>query len=67
MYNSQSNDNLKVKKETAFATIFCTKFNIDFGTPAVDVCSYCKRMLSAMKAGSDTQKKNSLMHNLGAS
>ncbi|XP_045456339.1 uncharacterized protein LOC123666184 [Melitaea cinxia] len=65
IYNSQANENLKVKK-TFFATIFCTKFNIGFGTPAVDVCSYCKRMASAMRAETDTQKKNSLMHNLGA-
>nr|CAH7763101.1 unnamed protein product [Callosobruchus chinensis] len=42
MYNSSTTENLKVKK-SFFYTIFRNNFNIGFGSPASDVCSFCFR------------------------
>jgi len=41
IYNSEAlNDSLTVK-ESYFRHIFCTEFNIGFGTPSTDACSTC--------------------------
>lgn len=43
LYNTTVEDEFKVKK-TFFVKIFETKFNLGFGSPASDTCSYCSRL-----------------------
>lgn len=40
IYNAEAQDSLKVK-ESYFRYVFCTNFNIEFGTPSADACSTC--------------------------
>lgn len=61
-YNSIIGEELKVKK-TFFSKIFETKFNLGFGSPASDTCSFCKRTRTEIQA-CDGQKKQTLMANL---
>lgn len=65
MYNNSVTSDLKVKK-TFFTKIFNTKFNLGFGTPASDTCSYCHRMYHQMKTATDIDTKNKLMIELGS-
>nr|CAI5850146.1 unnamed protein product [Callosobruchus analis] len=60
MYNDSVDENLKDKK-TFFAKIFSTKFNLDFGSPACDTCSYCLRTRSAIQSCDDGQEKQHLI------
>lgn len=60
MYNASVEQRLCVKK-TFFCNIFATKFNIGFGTPATDVCSFCYQLKNNLKNAVTNEEKNSLM------
>nr|CAI5867269.1 unnamed protein product [Callosobruchus analis] len=60
IYNDSIDENVKVKK-TFFAKIFFTKFNLGFGSPASDMCSYCHRTRSAIQSCEDGQEKQRLI------
>lgn len=60
MYNSSVDTELKVKK-TFFAQIFAKNFNIGFGTPATDVCSFCYQMKNQIKLAKTEQEKHRAM------
>lgn len=65
MYINTVASNLKVKK-SFFTKIFNTKFNLGFGTPASDKCSYCLRMRHEIQNAEDGNKKQQLMLELRA-
>ena len=58
MYNEENN-NLPVK-EWYFRNIFCTKFNIGFGTPATDECSTCLSLTERIKHSDNDLRKQEL-------
>jgi hypothetical protein len=60
MYNNSVTDNLKVKK-TFFTKIFETKFNLGFGSPASDNCSFCHRTKTEIKTCENEREKQSLI------
>ncbi|CAK1589044.1 unnamed protein product [Parnassius mnemosyne] len=60
MYNSEREYDLKVK-QSFFRKIFCTDYNIGFGSPRTDVCSTCISLQEQMKAGTDPRNKNQLI------
>ncbi|GLV39541.1 hypothetical protein CBL_20445 [Carabus blaptoides fortunei] len=60
MYNSSAPSRLQVKK-TFFAQIFATKFNIGFGTPATDVCSFCYQLKNRIKLAKSEREKSNFM------
>lgn len=62
-YNTAVSNELKVKK-TFFTKIFETKFNLGFGSPACDTCSYCQRTRTEIHNCQDAHQKQSLMANL---
>lgn len=64
-YNATVTEALQVKR-WFFNKIFATKFNIGFGTPATDQCSYCLRTKFLVQNERDLNKKNRLMSELGA-
>lgn len=57
MYNSTVDNTLQVKK-TFFNNIFATKFNIGFGTPATDVCSFCYQIKNQLKTAESEEEKS---------
>ena len=63
MYNNSVPDNLKVKK-SFFTKNFTTKFNLGFGTPASDTCSYCLRLHHEIKIAFDKINKQELITEL---
>nr|CAI5822403.1 unnamed protein product [Callosobruchus analis] len=61
MYNDQVTDeSLKVKR-SFFRSIFCTYYNIGFGTPATDVCSRCVELAERIKREKCAEAKNKLI------
>lgn len=48
MYNNKATDRLRVKR-SFFYHIFNTKFNLGFGSPATDVCTFCYRLKNFIK------------------
>ena len=58
-YNSNAIESLRVKK-TFFYNIFSTEFNLGFGNPATDTCSYCMRMTHLLKTVTDEREKTKL-------
>lgn len=65
MYNESVPDSLKVKK-WFFSNIFSKKFNLGFGDPAVDVCSYCCRMKHEIKLTKELAKRQRARAELAA-
>lgn len=63
MYNFSFDSTLQVKK-TFFNNIFATQFNIGFGSPATDVCSFCYKLQNQKKITMDVQEKNRIMTKL---
>ncbi|XP_050063915.1 uncharacterized protein LOC126552866 [Aphis gossypii] len=59
IYNDEAEDLLKVK-ESYFRHIFCTEFNIGFGTPSTDACSTCISLSEKIKHSDCSTKKNEL-------
>lgn len=47
-------------KESYFRHIFCTEFNIGFGTPSTDACSTCISLAEKIKHSDCITKKNEL-------
>lgn len=60
MYNGKVGSTLKVK-QTFFRNIFCTSFNIGFGSPRTDVCSTCLAYDEKIKQASDETSKSELI------
>lgn len=64
MYNKATEERLQVNY-IYFNRIFCNNFNIGFGSPAVDVCSYCERTKHLIKTQiGDTPKRAELTREL---
>lgn len=59
MYNEKSVEDLKVNYEF-FRNIFDNDFNIGFGTPATDVCSFCLMHKENLKLTHDEDEKRKL-------
>lgn len=59
IYNAEAQDLLKVK-ESYFRHIFCTEFNIGFGTPSTDACSTCINVQEKIKHSNCDTKKQEL-------
>lgn len=62
LFNSTVDNDYKVKK-TFFTKIFETKFNLGFGTPACDSCSYCYRTKTEIQNCLDMAEKQTLITN----
>lgn len=61
MYNAQAPEDLKVKG-SFFRQIFNTAFNIGFGSPRTDVCSFCLECDEKLKLfKNDNTKKQDIM------
>lgn len=65
LYNDSVEAPLKVKK-TFFVKIFATKFNLGFGSPASDTCSYCHRLKNKIEMCRDSKEKQTLIAEIGA-
>lgn len=70
MYNSQANDNLKVKS-WLFRSVFNTKFNVGFKRARTDMCSTCLQLNEQIQRASNKNEKSELLikkrvHNLRA-
>lgn len=65
LYNSSVSPELKVKR-WFFERIFTTKFNLGFGSPAVDACSYCLQTKHKIREATNVNEKNKLLAFLGA-
>lgn len=59
MYNEQRENDMKVKYEF-FRTVFERDFNIGFGSPATDVCSFCLMHKERLKLTTDQEEKAKL-------
>lgn len=60
MYNSQAVSELKVKY-SYFRTVFNRNYNLGFGTPRTDVCSFCLQFGEKMKTETDVSIRNDLI------
>nr|CAH7765196.1 unnamed protein product [Callosobruchus chinensis] len=61
MYNDQVTDESLRVKRSFFRSIFCTYYNIGFGTPATDVCSRCVELAERIKREKCAEAKNKLI------
>lgn len=59
IYDAKAPEILKVK-ESYFHHIFCTEFNIGFGTPSTDACSTCISLQEKIKHSDCNTEKNEL-------
>lgn len=60
MYNNQAESELKVKA-SYFRTVFNGNYNLGFGTPRTDVCSFCLQFGEKMKTETDVSIRNDLI------
>lgn len=60
IYNSEALTDSLTVKESYFLHIFCTEFNIGFGTPSTDACSTCISLAEKIKHSDCITKKNEL-------
>lgn len=60
IYNAQATEDLQVKL-SYFFYVFKTKFNLGFGHPAKDACSYCIQLKRQIKNAPSEQERNTLM------
>lgn len=56
MYNSSVETNFRVRY-SYFHKLFAENFNLGFGTPATDVCSYCEQLKNKIKQTKDADVK----------
>lgn len=59
-YNNQASNDLKVKR-TFFFNVFTTKFNLGFGHPVTDACSFCIQKKLQISTEKDEEKRNNLL------
>lgn len=63
LYNDGVDERYKVNYKF-FSRIFLNNFNIGFGTPATDVCSFCTRHLNQLSMIKDQSKKQMVITQL---
>ncbi|XP_050665650.1 uncharacterized protein LOC126965910 [Leptidea sinapis] len=60
LYNTQAESELKVKS-SYFRTVFTRNYNLGFGTPRTDVCSFCLQFGEKIKTETDVSIRNDLI------
>lgn len=59
LYNASVDDNVKVKYDY-YRSLFCTDYNVSFGTPSTDECSKCIELKERIKVEKDFSVKSNL-------